>query len=593
MAEDVFYNRLAKSVTHNYTALSSYRKSVRSYIKDFAGTLYGGTSAASEHFELPDKDILPVSYQATEALVVSIASSRPRAIVRSQVPRFGGFSDHVKRALDFYSQKLDLGRTLSEVALDASFGLGVVKVHMKEGKAVELEPDEWMTPGEPYIERISSDDLVFQVAAKGLRHVSFVGNKYEVDRDKVLADDRYDEATLEKLRGLGPDKTGRSYRDDISGNLSQVGGGDKGLFDKLVFCDIFVPAKRMVYTFVCDHNFNVKIPEPIGRVKWEGSETGCYFFLNWGPVPNNTLPSPPAQHIKLLSELVNTVYRKLEDQAENQKDISVGPNSDGEDSSKVAGSRNGEHLELNSPHAVSQIKFPGPDQGLFAFFINAREQLSNAANNLDFKMGLGAQADTATQEGIIGQQVSRLEAGYQLRYIEFVRDVYTELARLLFYDEVTTFDFPREVGSSQTIETWKPYGEDGARQGEFEDFQFDIDPYSLAYKPPSQRAAELKQLFFELLPATPQMAQQGIQPDFKSFLEEMAKLNDSPEVRKFFRYDAPLPDPMMQQGQEQQAQGGGGPQEAKEYIHRNVSGGSAQGRKQEQMMQALSNAGGQ
>jgi hypothetical protein len=223
--------------------------------------------------------------------------------------------------------------------------------------------------------------------------------------------------------------------------------------------------------------------------------------------------------------------------------------------------------------------------------IHTEEKHSQAAGNLKAKLGSGPSADTATQERMIGAMVSRLEAFYQQRYVSFVRKAARGLAWLIFHDTklripgkfaIPGSSFPNEVDDELLA-----YGEqyqDGtpSRQGSYDDYKFDIDPYSMPYQSPGEKAAFIDGQVMKLMPAMPFLAQVGIQFDAEAYFQEMSSLTNTPALTRIFKSNQP---PLMTDGAQSSTVGSmGGPNG--QYTHTSQSTRSPESEAMQYMQQA-------
>ena len=91
----------------------------------------------------------------------------------------------------------------------------------------------------------------------------------------------------------------------------------------------------------------------------------------------------------------------------------------------------------------------------------------------------------------------------------FATQIGQDIAHLLFQDQNKVISNTMETGGYSVDATWTP----PRREGEFSDFDFLVEPYSMAYQSPIQRAQVLRQQVQELLPMMPLLQQQGVEFD--------------------------------------------------------------------------------
>lgn len=553
MARRSIHERLSRALPDHYRNLRKYRELRRTILRDYAGTLYPENETIHA-----DKAIVNLTQQAAEAMIMTLSANRPRVIITAKEPRYRAFAGKMERALNRFSELISLEESLQDIVRDAFSGPGIAKVCLGDSLAVGMEVDYRMDPGRPYVQRVCLDHFTFDTAAATVQQASFFADRYRVSYDQLMGDARF-RKFRNRLEGLVNHRDEEEYRFDHT--LERA-------VDYVWLADCYVPHEARVYTYVVNSSFNLQIEEPIAVQRWTGDESGPYYLLNLGPVPDEIMPSSPGQNLKLLSELNNAIYRKLENQARRQKVVTVGHNSNEKDAEILRQLRDGEHAAISNPDAVRQLRFDGPDNNLFGFFLNAQQQFSRAAGNLDHKLGLRASADTIGQESMLGAAVNRMEGYQQQRYVAFVRKVMRGVARLLWLDGFTIIPGTNQVPGTQfqVDDTWLGSVESNSRQGDFANYLVDIDPFSMAYKSPQERLMAIRSELQQWLPVLPMLAQMGIQPDIDEYFRQVSRLQDLPEITQIFKTNQP-PLEMAQGGS------GGGATPKREYIHR--SAGSA------------------
>lgn len=550
------FRRLETAVRQHFKAIEPHRKSREKILRAYAGSLYPGNKHR--------KEIINLLRQAVEAQTITLAANNPRCLVTTHDVRLRGFAEHMGRAVDRYSSRMHLQETLEDFARNAFFGLAVAKVCMSDSAAVIMEADEWMDPGYPACLNVSMDNFVWDSSATEMRAISFAADRYRVRFKDVVDDVRFDKKVREALKAKGPE----FFKAKSEGSASISGSDDNAedAEDYLWLADVFLPKDGMIYTFPVDSAFGFTYPAPIAELQWEGAESGPYHYLNLGPVPDNCYPSAPGLALKLLHELVNSNYKKLEEQGKLQKEINLVQTGNEDDGEKIRKALNGEFIPVNSVNAILPMRFGGPDQNLFSFTLNAIDQFKVAGGNLEAQLGQGQQADTLGQEQMIGAAVGTIKGFFQARFGMAVEKIMREIARLLWHDQVTAIPGSYTIpGTDITVDdSWLGSLEPQARLGNFDDFDVQIDPYSMRYQSPEQRAGRIRAVFQEIVAGAPIFAAQGQMPDAMAYLTKLAKYENMPEYMELLSSNNP-PQDMGQTGGNHQAQ--------KEYVHRSVGGG--------------------
>ena len=290
---------------------------------------------------------------------MNLAANRPRAFCTSRYPQYQGEASKLGRALNRYAESMYLEEILQDIVRDAFFLMGIAKVSQSDSSAITLESDYRSEPGLPFVERISIKRFLRYPNADSTEEAAFLGNCYDVSFSRACKSARFPAWARAKIKEVGPNPHG----DDDN--------PEPPLEDTLTLCDVFIRSLNAVWTFVCDSKFNLRIDEPIQRVKWTGEECGPYFFLSFGLVPDRFYPSSPGQNGRLLQQLFNTCYRKLEDQARRMKMVGHGNQNDVE---QLRDALDGSWITLTQAAEAGQIRLDGPDQNLFAYCLNVLEQ---------------------------------------------------------------------------------------------------------------------------------------------------------------------------------------------------------------------------
>ena len=571
--------RLREAAKGNYLLAADARESRSSDLKILAGTQYPGlktTDGLADYVNLMRDSVM--------AKVYSMAANRPRSLVLSHDPSLRGWAKKIGRTLDTYSKRLRLERVFQRAAVDACFSLGVAKTAILDSFQVKSHP--YSRAGKPSVVDVSFDHLCWDMEATDFEYCSFIADRYRVcvkdlQKQQLPASVKkaIDERESEPLSSAQAE-----WAEQIATPLTT----ESERFEDWLYCaDFFLPYYQQIYTFLVDSEFQILGDDPVKKpVAWHGKSTGPHSFLVFGRVPGKIIPSTLAQNLRKQHNLINTLYRKLEDQAENQSTIFLGKTGEqDEDVNRLRDARDRQIIPWNSGAPLEKHVFPGPDPQIMGLKQDLENRYSKSSGNLDHKLGLGPSADTARQEGMIGAAVNDIEAHDNAQFIGFVREVMVELAGLLWRDASTHIPMMLTVpgGNVAVLDDWFPSTVEGSRQGEFEDYEIDIEPYSLAYKPPSQRAEELRQIWNENLQLWEVMAQSGVQPDFATYFDIQSRYRNEPELREMYKFNQPPPPVGPSEPTSRKPTG------PREYLHRSAGpqGGQSQtGDKIMQLMQA-------
>ena len=572
------HQRIQKALPAHFRQLHPHRELRREILRDLKGTLYPGHPEGTWYTDRT-KQILPLVQQACDSLVMAMAANRPRFLVTPKQPKYGPFAGKMERALNRYAEALYLEEELQAVVREAFASVGIAKIYMADSIAVGHQTSYRMDPGRPFVQSLVLDNFCWDTTATTIAECSFFADRYRVSHDLIMSDSRF-----------------KKYRDQLANMVARMDPESEkpahleSILDYVWLADVYVPSQQMVFTYVVDHDFAPSLPEPIARMRWMGDESGPYALLRMTDVPDEIMPVAPGQSTRLLAQLGNTIFRKLEDQARRQKTVTVCSAGNERDLEAFRDAEDGEWLPLaGGPESVKQVRADGPDAQLMGYFMSVYEQYSRASGNLTHRLGLGPSADTVGQESMIGSNVSRVEGAMQKKFVAFVRQVARSLGRLLWEDGFTIIPGTDRVPNTEysVPDDWQGAIEPGARQGDWGDYMVDIDPESMPYRSSGEKLAFLQQQWDKMMAAAPILMQLGVKPDAKEYYAAVEKLSALPEIGQIAKFE--------QQPMAPQTGGGQGGAGAKgEYLHRSAGPRSEDPQQAAmQAMQAATSSGGE
>jgi hypothetical protein len=458
---------------------------------------------------------------------------------------------------------IDLKTTLQECVLDAFFLLGAVKVHMMDAGDKELEPNQWVDLGKPWVDRISFSDLVLDLPAKSLRSMRFYGDRYRASWNAVRERKDFDKEVREQVTASPKlnQQASAERSDQIAlGNSVE----DDDLEPQCWLMDIFLPREKLFVTLAADHE-NLA---PLKVSEWDGSEQGPYKFLALGYMPDNVMPSTPAQQLALLDRLMNRLYRKLRDQAVAQKNIYVGPKGSEADLLAQKDAVNNEYRTMQNPKDLTTVVTPGPDANVHNFFLALNEVYNTQSGNERALAGLGTEAETLGQEEMLARGANGRVAFMKGAVVNFAADILREMGGLVWKDDYMTMPLSLEAENTgyylpEHLARWTP----SDRKGVFDHYDFHVKPVSMGYKTDDYESKQIDaclMAYMNLLPAI----QAGV-IDGMEWAKAKAQMLNLPQLVKIIK--------AMQDGA---GQGGGDPHQAtkpantsREVVRRSVSSG--------------------
>lgn len=549
--------------------MAHWRRQLRPFCmhrRDMIAAYAGSRYSEELGFGLPPKILVNLIQLTAMAYSVALAYNRPRYKLTTFNPANRQFAKQWQHSLNTYVARLKLERIVREIVLDAFFWQGIGKTYGGD---------------EPFA-RVSPDDFVIDCGGGHPAKAAFICDRYRVPLEEARADERFDPREAKKLEPSR--KAERLARSEQTESLTTGIDDDEGEIEPMVdLVDVCLPRDGMCYTWPVMSNFEIFDRPPLGGVD-ESRDMGPYSLLNFITVPDNALPTSPCDAIYDLFLLFNGLFRKLAIRAKKLRDIPIYKPGGEEDLRNLMRAEDLQAMKVNDKENVGLMRLFNLDQQLNAFTFSVMEVFKQGSGNLDAMIGLAPTAETASQSAEISQKVGERQAHYRNRTNEFMSEVGTYLGDHMFHSRDLVVPGTQRIGSTEISvdATWYP-PHIMERAGLFEDYEINVEPYSMEYTSPMARLARTNEQLQMLLPVT---QQQGIPFNAPAYLEYAADLSDSPELLTFFNLDALPQQPLAGDGQVAQSN------QPHEYIRRNVSQGPTNANRLQMLMQQTAGSDG-
>lgn len=563
--------RLFKAIQTSRQSMDPFRRVRKELIRDFVGSWYSEGGARA-------KTLVNWTNQTARIYTVALAAHNPQVMVSTPKVENYAFAKKFETNLNKLISDMELDITFRSIVLDAFFCLGCGVVMMRDTDTrfhglLESEEDVWLDPGEPWLNRVSFDDLILDMTAKELSKMRFCGHRYRADYEKVMDEPGYDKKVKAKLVPTSKNTVDSpdSARDIAAGDAVD----DDELKPMIWMQDIWIPENKSVATFAVD----LDLP-PLLEREWTGSQAGPYKFLSLGTVPDSIIPASPAVNLKGMHDLQNRLFRRMEQDSDSHRVVNTFPPGSADEAELLRKAKRNAWVRMQNPKDIQQVEIGGVDQRDQAFALFVEQVYDKAAGNLSLMGGLGAQSSTLGQDEMLMSQVSRMEADMRIATVNFASECILDLGRLMWEDNTLEIQSSLAVGNTgvEIPVPWTP----GDRMGEFEDYEFRVEPYSMVFKTPEQKLQELFQTLQQLAPLWPMFQASGASLDAEAIVEEIARLKNRPEFKRFITFAAPAD--MLGGDQNTVRQS---PVTSRETIRRNVPTGGTQDSRSSILQQVL------
>lgn len=533
--------KLIDSVAFSYRKLRPYREAVFQLTEEYAGPMYGVEGNSSNTFHRQEK-YLNLLKQAVSAYTTLLSSNRPRILLTTNNPSYQPFARHFQLAVNNLLEEIQIENTLSQWVRDAFFWMGIIKVHMGDSGEVVEEEDLTADPGKPFASNVALDDFFYDVSAKKWSECRYAGDIYRMPLETVQNSGIYSGDAIEDLSPSNGYATAERLR-ELSMGSEPTSHEIEPMVD---LCDIWLPREGVIRTYVVSDRQNLKLKEGhIAEMKWKGKELGPYHLLHFDEVSENVMPASTAADLLPLEKLINNLYRKNARKASRQKDTPIYSPSGEQTARKLRNASDGEWISVTDPKEVNVIKHGGIDGNLHGFMLNSMELFDRMSGNLQSMLGLGPSSDTFGQERLIQAAGSRREGQLQNSVITATVGLIKDIAMLLWEDEFTEISARDRLDEMPEItfdSTWKPK----EREGEFKDYKFEIDVYSMQYQTPSSRVNAVNQLLQQIyIPMMPLIQQQGGSLDLAELTKMHSEMLNLPRLAEVVKFQEALPPEMV------------------------------------------------
>lgn len=561
--------RLCDAIERARLAMRGARVLRFNLVKTFAGTRYSEEGS--------DK-VQPLNMLSLYVGVVlrQIAPQSPRVMLSTFLSESRHTAETEQTWINQEIARTDMAGTFRRAVLDGLFGMGIVKVGI--ASPAEAAQMGWeQVAGRPYARLIDFDDYVVDLHARLRSEVNFEGHRFRVPLEVVQEDKNYRKqrkdltATIDSI-----------YNQQGDTRVSMIGrtiyqSQEQEFEDHVDLWEIYLPRHNEVWTLISDDNGRPRVcddGEPLRIQKWIGPQRGPYHVLSYGDVPGNLLPKAPLQDLADEHEFINHLYRKLIRQSDRQKTMLFVAGAADADGNRVQQGDDGDIIRVDNPERIKEVGFGGPNQQLFAMFVDSIQRFNLIAGNIESSGGLSVQAKTARQDSMLRESASGMILDKQETTAAFIDEVLTDLCWFHHHHPTRPMETEYKIDGLPQIPgvPISASPEDRARVP-WEQLDIKLDVYSVRRSTPESRAKDLLELVMQVItPMMPALQAAGVQFDVQAFLKKIGQYKDMPDLSELLTLREPPQDPSG--GSDPLAQAS--PQET-EHVRTSLPGRTQQG----------------
>lgn len=511
MKKTKFPVRLQMAAEDWFVYTENMRKARSKMLKHYAAGWYDNAEAFSQPLNLIDRGV--------QILAPFLVSNNPKVMVDAKrgIKINKPFARTFELALEYVLNEIRFAQnTLRPLVINSLFSMGITKTGICKSD-IELEVGGyWHDTYQPYCDNIDFEDYIGDVAARRREEMDFEGHRYRVDFDFVR-----ECGLFKNIDGLKPlnNLYSADTKPEMIAKKDARGWEYRDIHPKTELIDLWIPKENIIVT-IPPRGQGTKI---LRTVEYEGPEGGPYDILGYRYFPDSIVPIPPVWTWLDLNNVINKLVARMRTQAERQKDIVVYGLGAAEDAERIRTAKDGDVVGIRNTDEIKPVSFGGPNESLYPFVQYLEQQYSITGGNLYIIGGRQSQAETLGQEQMLQANASKQLEDMVERVQQVTKNIIQKIAWYVWSDPAIQIPVIKEAGGIKIEEI---YSKD-AQEGDFLDYNFDIEPYSLQKLSPEMRYQRLLQLVSQIVLPTAQMsAAQGNMLNVDGLLEEFVRFLD-------------------------------------------------------------------
>lgn len=457
--------------------------------------------------------ILNLVDRGVSILLPFLAGQDPKVIVESRAPQLRSWAYTTQLAMQHLLYEMKFAkRTLRPAVRNSLFGMGIVKIGIAKEAEVEIG-GYFHDLGQPYCDLIDDADYVGDISGQDREQFDFEGHRYRMSTE--AAKEFFGKKHADSIR---PDFKlfGSSHPEGIA-----KGNTDEQSFNNLreysEFYDIWLPDEGVIVTIRPEG----KGSRILRTVEYEGPEGSPFDVLGYKTFPGTSVPVPPVYHWLDMDTMINVLANKMRTQAEREKTILAYEDAAADDAENIIGTPDGGTCRVSDVDRIKEVTYGGVNRENYQWVDWVERHWSKAAYNADTLGGRSTQAETLGQEQMLLANASRAIYDMSGEVHDFTRRILRRLAWYVWTDPLINIPVIKRIPG---LEDLSVTFSQTAKEGDFYDFNFKIEPYSMKRESPDMKYQKLLAFMTQwILPVLPLAAQQGSQLDVNIVTRDMAK----------------------------------------------------------------------
>lgn len=493
MPANVTPNKIQNVVKRGFERMRSYRKARAMFIKEFAGQYY------CDHKGVSGDEPLNLLFRTLSTFIPNLVMQNPVNEVTSEYLAYKPYAELLGLALNKVEADVHLKESLRAWIVSAWFAFGVMKISLASSENMIQYGDINIDPGQVYAKLVDLDDFVFDPICTNLKDSSFLGSRVRVPRQILLDTEGYDHDLVNKL------PASKFFGGDRVEDLTKKHISVTEAYAMQDYVDV-------VESWIPEANAMVTMPDPMQLTtdKWlrtedyYGPKEGPYVFLTFTPpVDDNPLPIAPVSVVYDLHRIANRVFKRMMDQADNQKDVLAYDPAFADDAQDIVNAEDGDTIAMSNPESAKIISYGGANSKNEQMATQMQMWFNYMAGNPDqvagnMTRGTKGTKETATKTAAMQSNATvTLDDARGIIY-DGASEISKRMAWYLHNDPLINMPLTKRTTGNQYQQlTLTP----DHRMGDFFDFAFNIRSRSMVPLDPATRARLMVEFAVNMTPA--------------------------------------------------------------------------------------------
>lgn len=447
-------------------------------------------------------------------LIPYLVMSNPSLLITSKKSEYRPYAKTTEMAFNHLISEIKFARnSLRPVVRDAMLGLGVLKTGLMKSHEVEIF-GHLHEVGQVYSDPVDLVDYIGDPSATSFEGFEFEGNYYKMPVE-----------TAQAMYPKHADKLKASYtlhgaeRENDPQKIAKGNNADgeySTLREYVRLADYWIPDENVILTIEPSSATILRTTES------DSPEGGPYDKLYFKDFPGSSLPIPPLWYSMDLDETLNAIVRKMRKQAGAQKTNLVFEGDAADDAERLASAPDTGSVKVSNADGVKVVEWPGIDAEHYKWASYCENQLSMTNNNLYLLGGQGTGSETLGQDQLQFANASKSVDDMTDKTYSFTQSAAKKMVWYFWSDPLISVPMIKRIQGFGDIPV---VFDRAARDGEFWDYSFNIEPYSLQRLSAMVEFQRTLSLLTQwILPSAQLAAQQGAQINIPKATQHLAKM---------------------------------------------------------------------